>query len=349
MRRALTVAMAALILVLASGPLGAPTAVAQTQSVASWVTIGTPTPASGCIVDATVEVRSSGSAVAGADVVVNLSMDDGSGNVISSDRNVTDDAGISYLVFDTSAAWDGAKTWLEILVNGSYLGGRTIWIDDAGSCGGASSQLDLSGEVVSIADSVVSESETEVADNGGAVIIPNISAYQQQRSLSCEYAALSIATGALGNWIGEYEFDGVVGLSDNPHWGYRGSITGVWGNTYDYGVYPEALAAALPTFGFNGTTFYGAGSTAQLTASIDAGMPTLVWLGLWGDTSYRESTADGTSYQLTSGMHVMVAYGYDEGGLYLSDPGTGRLRYYDWGTFLWMWNVMDGMSLAVSW
>jgi hypothetical protein len=47
-------------------------------------------------------------------------------------------------------------------------------------------------------------------------------------------------------------------------------------------------------------------------------------------------------------MHVMVAYGYDDGGIYLSDPGSGRFRYYDWGTFRWMWDVMDGMSLAVS-
>jgi len=26
----------------------------------------------------------------------------------------------------------------------------------------------------------------------------------------------------------------------------------------------------------------------------------------------------------------------------------GSYRYYDWGTFLWMWNVLDGMSLAVA-
>jgi len=346
MRRALTVAMAALMLVLAGGPLGATTAVAQSQAVQSWITIGSSSPASGCVVDATVEVRADGAPLSGADVVIRLSLDDGSSEVISSNSGSTNGSGIAYLDFDTSAAWDGAKTWFEVEVNGSYLGGRTIWIDDSGACSGATSLLDLSGSVPVYSDS---SSDTTTSSDDGAVIIPNVSAYQQDRGLSCEYAALSIATGALGNWISEYSFDDVVGWSANPHWGYRGNILGTWGNTTDYGVYAEALAAALPTFGFHGTVFYGQGSTQQLTDSLDAGMPTLVWLGMWGETSYYDTTSDGTTYQLTPGMHVMTAYGYDDGGVYLSDPGTGRFRYYDWGTFRWMWDVMDGMSLAVSW
>jgi hypothetical protein len=43
----------------------------------------------------------------------------------------------------------------------------------------------------------------------------------------------------------------------------------------------------------------------------------------------------------------MTAYGYDETGVYLSDPASGSTRFYDWATFLWMWGTSDGMSLAV--
>ncbi len=75
---------------------------------------------------------------------------------------------------------------------------------------------------------------------------------------------------------------------------------------------------------------------------ISAGNPVLVWLGLWGDQSVYE---DG--YRVVAGMHVLVAYGYDDGGVYLSDPAIGGMKYYDWGTFLWMWGVMDGMGLSV--
>ncbi len=172
--------------------------------------------------------------------------------------------------------------------------------------------------------------------------------YVQQRNLSCEYASLTIATGAFGAAVSEWDFDARVGWSDNPHWGFRGNIHGWWGNTYDYGVYAEALAAALPDFGFYGEPFYGEGDAAALTTRLDWGMPTLVWLGFWGDTSYYDWTEDGTPYKLAAGEHVVVAYGYDEWGVYVSDPAIGAYSYYDWGTFLWMWSVLDGMSLAVA-
>jgi predicted double-glycine peptidase len=47
-------------------------------------------------------------------------------------------------------------------------------------------------------------------------------------------------------------------------------------------------------------------------------------------------------------MHVMVAYGYDHGGVYLTDPGVAGWRYYAWDEFLAMWNAMDGMALGIG-
>ena len=184
------------------------------------------------------------------------------------------------------------------------------------------------------------------AQTGGAFV--DVGTYVQQRNLSCEYAALTIATAAFGTWISEWEFDGLVGWSANPHWGYRGDINGWWGNTTDYGVYAEPLAGALSHFGFWGEVFYGQGDPYALQARLDAGLPVVVWLGLWGDVGYYEYTEDGTPYKLQPGYHTMVAYGYDEAGVYLSDPAIGDYRFYSWGDFMWMWNAMDGMALAVG-
>jgi uncharacterized protein YvpB len=175
----------------------------------------------------------------------------------------------------------------------------------------------------------------------------DVPTYVQQRNLSCEYAALTIATAAWGSWISEYEFDHRVGWSANPHWGYRGDINGWWGNTTDYGVYAEPLVAPLAEFGFYGEVFYAQGDAWALQARLADGAPVVVWLGLWGDQSFYEYTDDGTAYKLTAGFHVMVANGYDEGGVHLSDPATGSYKYYSWGDFMWMWNVLDGMGLAV--
>lgn len=178
------------------------------------------------------------------------------------------------------------------------------------------------------------------------VFAADVPAYQQQYSLSCEYAAAYIATAAFGNGVPEAAFMERIGLSDNPHWGYRGNIHGPWGGTDDYGIYPEALAPTLHDYGFVGDVFYG-GSPESLTARLDSGMPVVVWLGYFGDTGWVQQQDSG-SYLLVPGMHVVTVYGYDDGGVYLSNPGRGTYDYYAWPDFLAMWQVLDGMALGVA-
>ena len=171
--------------------------------------------------------------------------------------------------------------------------------------------------------------------------------YVQQRNLSCEYASLVIALGAYDTWVSEWTFDELVPASDNPHWGYRGDINGSWGNTTDYGVYPEPLVGPLAELGFRGEVFYAQGDASSLERYLTNGVPVILWLGMWGDQSHYEYAGDGTAYKINPGYHVVVAYGYDESGVYAADPATGSTVSWSWGDFMWMWNAMDGMSLAV--
>jgi uncharacterized protein YvpB len=175
----------------------------------------------------------------------------------------------------------------------------------------------------------------------------DVPTYAQQRNLSCEYASLVIAMGAYGTWVSEWTFDELVPLSDNPHWGYRGDINGAWGNTTDYGVYPEPLVGPLAHLGFRGEVFYGQGDTSALQAYLTNDVPVVVWISLWGDQGYYEYASDGTPFKLNPGYHVVVVYGYDETGVYAADPATGGTTSWTWGDFLWMWNALDGMALAV--
>lgn len=177
------------------------------------------------------------------------------------------------------------------------------------------------------------------------VFAADVPAYQQQYSLSCEYAATYIATSAFGNGIPESAFMERIGRSDNPHWGYRGDIYGPWGGTEDYGIYPEALVPTLNDYGFVGDVFYGGADS--LTARLDSGMPVVVWLGYFGDTGWVNQDDSG-SYLLVPGMHVVTVYGYDDGGVYLSNPGRGNYDYYAWPDFLAMWQVLDGMALGIA-
>jgi hypothetical protein len=43
----------------------------------------------------------------------------------------------------------------------------------------------------------------------------------------------------------------------------------------------------------------------------------------------------------------VVGYGYDDSGVYVFDPAIGGTRAWSWGDFLWMWNALEGMALAV--
>jgi uncharacterized protein YvpB/LysM repeat protein len=179
----------------------------------------------------------------------------------------------------------------------------------------------------------------------GPVFAADVPAYQQMYSLSCEYAAAYIATSAFGWGVPESAFMERIGESVNPHWGYRGNIHGPWGGADDYGVYAEALVPTLNEFGFVADVFYG-GDASALTSRIDAGMPVMTWLGYFGDTGWVQE--DEGSYLLVPGMHVVTVYGYDDGGVYVSNPGRGIFDYYSWGDFLGMWSVVDGMALAVG-
>jgi uncharacterized protein YvpB len=343
MRRFL-LAVALVLSVLGLGGYVTPqTTVAATQSVDSWIELSTGSPAPGCPMEVSVEVRSQGAPVTGVAVELALHQE---GNLLTAAHGVTNDAGIDFLTIDTSAIASGIGYWLDINIGGVYLTGQSI-VASAGDCG-APKSIHTTGTISVVpgaTDSSGGSGSSVLADPGAGakVIVP---VYQQQRSLSCEFASLYIATSAFGEGISEYTFDTVVGLSPNPHLGYRGNITGTWGNTTDYGVYAQPLSWALAQFGYVGDAFYGAGDYSTVTSRLDNGWPVVVWLALWGDQSFR-TDYDGQSFTLVPGMHVMVAYGYDVNGVYLSDPGSGTYRYYDWGSFTSMWSVLDGMAMAV--
>lgn len=170
--------------------------------------------------------------------------------------------------------------------------------------------------------------------------------YQQQRSLSCEYASVYIAATLAGYSISEYDVEAVVPLNENPHKGYRGNILGEWGNTTDYGVYNAPLSAGLDLLGVSHDAWYG--DRAMLEQQLSADHPTVVWLGMRGEGySYDQWDDGGNRYQLTQYMHVMTAYGFNDAGVYLTDPGTAVWQFYPWNEFLAMWNVMDGMALSI--
>jgi uncharacterized protein YvpB len=331
LQRWLVVAMAAVVMLGA----GAPTIAAQ-ESQTVWAEFSSIYAPQGCVIDVSID---GGPGLAGASVSL-VTSDDDTGAVVSSDSGSANERGIAWLAIDTSASTPEAKLWASISINGSYVSGRTVRVAPDGACAGTPTLLTMTGQIASPNGAPIEPAGTN------AMVLPAVFRYQQERGLSCEYSSLAIVSDMLGNWTSEYEFEAEVPLNVNPHWGYRGDITGSWGNTDDYGVYAAPLVPALNAYGFGAEAWYG--DSYDLVAQLDLGRPTLVWVGIRGDEgAFNEYTADGTRFKLLPFMHVVVIYGYDDGGVYVSDPGNGKLKYWDWNTFEWMWDAMDGMALSI--
>ncbi|MBA3415025.1 MAG: C39 family peptidase [Chloroflexia bacterium] len=328
------------------GPmLGSHQVIAQSASAKGWLTISSTTPAAGCWLDGSVEVRRDGVAV--PDVEVGVSLVHG-GEVVGGDRGVTGADGFTWLGFDMGGVPVGGEAWVDVLMGGVYAGGLPLSVTEGGSCSDNAGLAELWGEVPVATESSYAVEEGGWTAGSGASTALWVPAIPQQRGLSCEYAALSMAMAAFGVDVSEYAFDSIVGWSANPHWGFRGNISGWWGGSDDYGVYAEPLAAAVESFGFWGDAFYANGDAGALTSRLDRGEPTLVWIALLGDQSFVEYAGDGTPYMLSAGQHVVVAYDYDENGVYVADPASATHRFYEWGWFMNMWGVFDGMALAVG-
>jgi hypothetical protein len=304
----------------------------STQHVHTWATIRGTQGGTGCPVAASVEVRADGAAVAGVSVAIALF--DGSNNVISTDQATTGDDGVAQLSVQTGGA---DNDWLDISVGDSYLGGLSILPQDGADCGTGTKEID------SQADTTVPAAPASGNTSSAGGDFPT---HYQDHSLSCEYAAIQIVTSWFGSPISEDESLAMVPSAVDPHYGFRGNIDGPWGVTDDYGVYAEALVPVLNAYGYNGDVWYSA-DAGSLQAQLDAGHPTLIWIATRGDTSFYDQDANGNSFKLVPWEHVVVAYAYDSGGVYISDPGTGALNYLSWGWTLGAWSVLDGMALSI--
>jgi len=310
--------------------VGTPTAVVAapaTEKMHAWIDLSGTTPAPGCDLTMSIEMRIAGVPLSNIEVAVGLFDGD---DLVALDREATNDQGATWLTVNTVGVTNGR---LQINVGPHLLKSYDIAPAEGNAC--------ESGALFDELDAELPVNAFERAEHA-----PEFITYQQERGLSCEYASIHIVTTYWGDPISEYALDDVIGLSPNPHWGYRGDITGSWGNTTNYGVYALPFTWALPQFGYVGEAFYGDGDATALKEWIGNGVPVVVWVAMWGDLSFKDSI-DGSKFTLVPGMHVMVAYQYTDEGIYLSDPGTARLRFYSWPDFMSMWNVLDGMALAV--
>ena len=179
-------------------------------------------------------------------------------------------------------------------------------------------------------------------------VIDGMPALGQWWNLSCEYAATSAATAFYGATISQQTFADDIGFDPNPNIAFRGRLSGPWGGTTDYGIYPAPILRVLMARGFPHSYRFQA-DTGLLRAAIARDHPVVVWIvGTFGSAPRYEEEREGARYLLVPYEHAVTAYGYNESGIMLMDPAIGGYRTVAWPTFIAAWTQLDGMALVVA-
>lgn len=183
----------------------------------------------------------------------------------------------------------------------------------------------------------------------GSVQLVGMPSAIESSPVGSELTAVSVATAYWGSSISEGALYSALELNDNPHFGFRGDINGVYGGTDDYGVYAGPLADAIGERGFVGEVFYGAGDASELTSRIDLGLPVVVWMTYETAVAAPERIDDGIRpFTVVEMKQATVIYGYDEDGVLAVDLANGGYSHINWADFMRSWNYFDGMGLAIS-
>lgn len=170
----------------------------------------------------------------------------------------------------------------------------------------------------------------------------------QTWNLTCEYAAASAATAYFDKQISQGEFVNLIGFNANPNKGFRGSLNGPWGGTWDYGVYARPILSVLLARGFAHSYTFKADPTL-LKEAIGADHPVVVWItGTYSPMPRYEEESDGEQYLLVPYEHAVTVFGYSEAGVKIMDPAYPAEYDVSWDTFMTAWSQLDGMALAIA-
>ena len=171
----------------------------------------------------------------------------------------------------------------------------------------------------------------------------------QQHPLSCEAAAVSMATQGL---VAESSIVEAMPMNSDPWLGFRGGIDGrstLAGGLANYGIYAPPLAREMQDLGYQTAVISGTDAPALLRYSVGVlHLPVVVWV------TYRlrrepaiMGHAGGSTFPLVRQEHARLVVGYDAAGVYTHDPLDGP-RHDPWPAFLRAWGKFDQMGLIVA-
>ena len=170
--------------------------------------------------------------------------------------------------------------------------------------------------------------EVDPADLPEEYYIRNITGHKQYYPLGCETSVSIDLAKYFGLEIIESEFQSRLPLSDNPDYGFVGSVEGPWGQVppYAYGVHAGPIADLLREYGLNAVGEKNF-TIEQIKAEIASGQPVIAWVigNVVGGIPYEYTDSQGRKVIVAAYEHVVIMTGYSD--------KAGTLRYMNNGKF----------------
>jgi uncharacterized protein YvpB len=177
--------------------------------------------------------------------------------------------------------------------------------------------------------------------------ISDIRGHPQLFPLGCEAAAAKDWADYFSKDFSEYEFQYHLPISDNPDYGFVGSVNGPWGQVppYAYGVYAGPVADLLNAYGVPARAYKNY-TLEQLKAKIAQDIPVIAWVigNVVGGVPTWYTDSSGRTVIVAAYEHVVIVTGYSQDRIRYMNEGM----FYETPTkvFLNSWGALGNMVVV---
>jgi uncharacterized protein YvpB len=198
-------------------------------------------------------------------------------------------------------------------------------------------------------DQATSQPSPIVTENTlpSSVKISGISGHEQTYELGCEASAAVDWAGYYDVLIYESTFQFELPLSDNPDFGFVGSVTtDGWGQIPPdaYGVHAPPIAELLRVYGLPAQAVMGM-TLEGVKAELAEGDPIIAWVigNMVYSSPVKVFDKEGNAVIVAPYEHVVILTGYDETNITYMNNGNFYAVPID--VFLTSWGVLGNMAV----
>lgn len=181
--------------------------------------------------------------------------------------------------------------------------------------------------------------------------IRNISGHKQYYDLGCEASAAIDWANYFGVTIIESEFQNRLPLSDNPDYGFVGSVYGPWGQVppYAYGIHAGPVADLLKQYGLNARGEKNF-TVEKIKIEVASGQPVIAWVigNVVGGVSYEYEDSLGRKTTVAAYEHVVIVTGYSNSAETLRYMNNGKFYDVPIEYFVSSWSVLEKMVVYID-